>query len=202
MTNLTDLPDPYNKIIQQLSKFSLEALNENKLIFTFDEITAACPDIATTPGAINGLGLLQAVQHFGYHTKTMTLNFIHFTIQEFLAAYYISHLPSHKQLQMMEANFWGDVHFNMFSLYTAFTKGQQPAFRKFLSGGNEAIAISHEFLKNQLQCLRLYHCFNEAGDHRMCRSIEQAEIFHDKIINLGCTTLSASDMECISLFLT
>ena len=78
MTDLTDLPEPYNRIIQQLSKFSLEVLNNNILIFTFDEITTACPGIAATPGAINGLGLLQVVQHFGRYTKTMTLNFIHF----------------------------------------------------------------------------------------------------------------------------
>ena len=203
MTDLTDLPEPYNRIIQQLSKFSLEALDHNKLIFTFDEITAACPDIAATPGAINGLGLLQVVQHFGRYTKTMTLNFIHFTIQEFLAAHYIiSHLPPNEELKVIKGNFWCDIHFNMFSMYTSLTKGQRPAFRKFLSGGNEVIAISHEFLKNQLQCLHLYRCFNEANDHTMCDTIEQAEIFHDKIINLRYTTLSASDLECISLFLT
>ena len=61
ITDLTNLPDPYNKIIQQLSKFSLEALNNNKLVFTFDEIKAACPDIAVIPGAINGFGLLHAI---------------------------------------------------------------------------------------------------------------------------------------------
>ena len=202
ITDLTDLPEPYNRIIQQLSKFSLEALNHNKLIFTFDEITAACPDIVATPGAINGLGLLQVVQHFGIYTKMITLNFIHFTIQEFLAAHYISHLPPNEELQMIKANFWSDIHCNMFSIYTSLTKGQRPAFKKFLSGGNEAITISHEFLKNQLQCLHLYHCFNEANDHRMCDTIEQAEIFCDKIINPWVTTLTASDMECISLFLT
>ena len=64
ITDLTNLPDPCNKIIQQLSMFSLEALNNNKLVFTFDEIKAACPDITVAiPGAINGFGLLQAVQH-------------------------------------------------------------------------------------------------------------------------------------------
>ena len=36
----------------------------------------------------------------------------------------------------------------------------------------------------------------------MCDSIEQAEIFCDKIINLAGTTLTTSDMECISLLLT
>ena len=93
ITDLSDLPEPYNRII---SKLSLEALNKNKLIFTLDEITAGCPDIAATPGAINGFGLLQAVQHFGLYAKTMLLNFIHFTVQEYLAALYISHLQQMK----------------------------------------------------------------------------------------------------------
>ena len=106
ITALADLPDPYNRIIQQLSKLSLEALNVNKLIFTLQEITAACPDIAAIPGAINGFGLLQAVQHFGLYAKTMTLNFIHFTIQEFLAAHYVSRLPPNEELKVIQANFW------------------------------------------------------------------------------------------------
>ena len=202
ITDLTDLPNPYNKIIQQLSKLSLEALNNNQLVFTLEEITAACPDIAAIPGAINGFGLLQAVQHFGLYAKTMTLNFIHFTIQEFLAAHYISHLPPNEELKVIEANFWNNIHFNMFSIYISLTKGQRSAFKQFLSGGNEAIAIADKFLEDQLKCLQLYRCFNEAGDHTLCNTIERANIFHDGVISLVGTTLTGSDMECISLFLT
>ena len=202
ITDLTDLPQPYNRITQQLSKLSLDALNNNKLIFTLPEITAACPDIAAIPGAINGFGLLQAVQHFGLYAKTMTLNFIHFTIQEFLAAHYISHLPPNEELKVIEANFWSDVYFNVFTIYTSLTKGQRRAFKTFLSAGNEAIAIADKFLEDQLQCLRLYRCFNEAEDYKICKTIERAEIFKSKEINLRNTTLTASDIECISLFLT
>ena len=202
ITNLSDLPEPYNRIIQQLSMLSLEALNDNKLIFTLDEITAACPDIATIPGAINGFGLLQAVQHFGLHTKTMTLNFIHFTIQEFLAAHYISSLPPNEELKLIKVHFWSDTHFNMFSIYVSLTKGQHPSFKTFLSGGNKAILISHDFLKDKLKCLQLYRHFNEADDHTMCRTIEQAPIFNGKVIILLDTTLTASNVECVSLFLT
>ena len=201
ITDLTNLPDPYNRIIKQLSKLSLEALNRNKLIFTLDEITAACPNIAAIPGAINGFGLLQAVQHFGLYTKTMTLSFIHFSIQEFLAAHYISHLPPNEELKVIEANFWSDIHFNVFSIYILLTKGQRSSFKKFLSGGDE-IAIADNFLADELKCLRLYHCFNEADDHTMCNTIEQAYIFHGREINLVGAILTASDMECISLFLT
>ena len=201
ITNLTDLPEPYNRIIQQLLKLSLEALNNNKLTFTLDEIIAACPDIAATPGAINGFGLLQAVQHFGFYAKKTTFNFIHFTVQEYLAARYISCLPPDEEFRAIEANFWSDIHFNMFTMYIALTKGQRSSFKKFLSSGNEAVAISDEFLKDQLKCLRLYSCFKEAGDTRLCDTIEQADIFHNRVIYLEGTALTASDIECISLFL-
>ena len=202
ITDLTNLPDPYNRIIKQLSKLSLEALNNNQLVFSLDEIAAACPDIVAIPGAINGFGLLQAVRHFGLHVRSTTLNFIHFTIQEFLAAHYISHLPPNEELKVIEANFWNDLHFNMFSIYISLTKGQRSAFKQFLSGGNEVIAIADEFLKDQLKCLQLYRCFKEADDHTLCNTIERANIFHDRIIRLQYTTLTGSDLECISLFLT
>ena len=55
------MPDPYHKVIKQLSKLALLALNKNQLVFTYEEIKAACPDIITFPEGINGFGLLQAV---------------------------------------------------------------------------------------------------------------------------------------------
>ena len=201
ITKLTDLPEPYNKIIQQLSKLSLEALNDNKLIFTFEEIKASCPDMTAIPGAINGFGLLQAVEHFGFTGTTMTINFLHFSIQEYLAAHHIANLPADEELKIIEEKFWSDIHFNMFSIYVSLTKGQRPSF-KHLCGGNKLITISDKFLNNQLQCLRLYHCFHEAGDIDICKTIERSVTFSDKEINLRSTRLTASDVECVTVFLT
>lgn len=92
----------------------------------------------------------------------------------------------------------------MFSMYISITKGQRSSFKTFLSGGNKEITISQEFLKDQLKCFRLYHCFNEADDHTMCNTIEKAEIFKTKEINCNPwgLTLTGNDMECMSLFLT
>ena len=202
ITKLTDLPEPYNKIIQQLSKLSLEALNDDKLTFTFEEIKAACPNITATPGAINGFGLLQAVEHFGFTGTTTTINFLHFSIQEYLAAHHIANLPADEELKIIEEKFWSDIHFNMFSIYVTLTKGQRPSFKHFLCGGNKAINISDKFLNNQLQCLRLYRCFHEAGDVDICKTIERSVTFSDKKIDLSPTTLTASDVECVTVFLT
>ena len=132
----------------------------------------------------------------------MTLNFIHFRIQEFLAAHYVAHLPPNEELKVIEATFWRESHLNMFTICISLTKGQRSSFKTFLSGGNEAIAIADKFLIDRLKCFRLYKCFNVAKDYKMCQTIERAEIFKSKEIHLLGTTLTASNMECISLFLT
>ena len=202
LPKLSDLPEPYNKIIQQLSKLSLEGLNNDKLIFTLDDIKAACPEITAIPGAIKGFGLFQAVEHFGLTGKTVTFNFLHFSIQEFLAAHHIANLPADKELRIIEDKFWSDIHFNMFSIYVMLTKGQRPSFKHFLCGGNKAITISDKFLNDQLQCLRLYRCFHEAGDVDICKTIEQSARFSNKEIDLSGTTLATIDVECVTVFLT
>ncbi|XP_065884085.1 NLR family CARD domain-containing protein 3-like [Dysidea avara] len=203
ITDITTLPEPYDKIVKQLAKLSFEALNNNKLVFTSGQIRAACPDMVATPGGTNGFGLLQAVQHFSLTGKTTTFNFLHLTIQEYLAAnYIITDLRQDEEFRLLREQFWSDLHANMFFIYVTLTKGQRSSFKQFLSGGNNNTDISSEFLKNQLKCLRLYRCFKEAGDDRMCKSIEEAEIFNNKEIHLSFTSLSATDLECVSLFLT
>ena len=202
MPELTNLPEPYNKIIKQLSKLSLEALNNNKLIFTLDEIKAACPDITTIPGAIKGFGLLQAVEHLGLTGTTITFNFLHFSIQEYLAAHYITNLPADEELRIIKDKFWSKTHFNMFSIYVTFTKGQRPAFKDFLCSGNKEITISDKFLNDQLRCLHLYRCYHEAGDDEICKIIEKSVTFSKKRIALGVSgTLAASDVESLTVFL-
>ena len=212
ITDLTNLPDPCSKIIQQLSKFSLEALNNNKLVFTFDEIKVACPDIAAIPGAINGFGLLQAVQHFGLTGKTMTFNFLHFTIQEFLAAHHVVSLSPSKERKILKEKFWNDTHSNMFAIYISLTKGQRASFKQFikpslgqrLKGFLTGEQVENRFLEDKVKCFHLFRCFFEAGDKEMCRSIENAKTldFSSKRMILWNTRLSPKDVECVTVFLT
>ena len=215
--DLSELPKQYSKIIDQLAELSYNALNDNKLIFTFDEINSAYPDIAIIP---NGFGLLQAVQHFMPTGKTMTFNFVHFSIQEYLAAYYVARLPQREQKEVLQERFWSDVHANMFSIYTslALTKGQPKPLKEFLKqetlvkffksafsgGSNDSFTISSKFLKDQLKCLRLFRYFLEAGDDfkATCDFIQSKIIFEDQEINLGGIALTIYDVECVSLFLT
>ena len=203
ITDLMTLPKPYKNIVKQLAKLSLEALNSNKLVFTSEDIQVACPDMVATPGGTNGFGLLQAVQHYSLVGRTTTFNFVHLTIQEYLAAHYVvNYLQQDEELHLLQEQFWSNLHANMFLIYVTLTKGQRLSFKKFLSGGDDKIVISSKFLVDQLKCIRLYRCFKEAGDDKMCNSIEGAEIFNKKEIDIRFTKLSATDVQCLSLFLT
>lgn len=122
ITELSNLPEPYKKIVKQLTKLSLGALNKDQLVFTLKEINAACPDIAVTPGAINGFGLLQTVKHFGRTGKTMTFNFLHFSIQEFLAANHVANLSPSEELSILEEKFSLQYVFNVHITYKRTTQ--------------------------------------------------------------------------------
>ena len=205
--DLDSLPEPANTIVKQLSKWSLQSIDNNKLIFTQDEIEEACTDIIAIPEAATAFDLLQAVEHYDLVGKTKTFNFAHLSIQEFLAAHYIAHHLSHaEELKTLEENFRSIHHLNVFVFYVALTNGQHPAFKKFLCGGHgSTIIISESFLEDHLKCFRLYQCFYEAGDHELCRCIEEAETFNykqSKCVELSTNKLLVNELECVVFFLT
>ena len=128
--DLNKFPQPYSNIINQLSTFAFKALGNNQLVFTLAEIKKECPNIDK---AINGFGLLQVVEYAGRTSKSLSFNFIHLSIQEFLAAHHVTTLPPSKELSILQKNFWNNpVYFNMFDIYVALTNGQQPSFKQFL----------------------------------------------------------------------
>ena len=107
---IDNFPKPVYDIIYKLSKLAFQCLLKNELVFTFDEVKRVCPEVDTMPGALNGFGLLQAVQHYPAKVAgtTVSFNFLHLTMQEFLAAWYISHCSVEQQVQLLKQSFMGN----------------------------------------------------------------------------------------------
>ena len=76
MNILDDFPETVYKIIHKLSNLAFQGLLRNQLVFTFEEIKQVCPEIDFTPGALNGFGLLQAVQHYPMKGAGTTVFFL------------------------------------------------------------------------------------------------------------------------------
>ena len=217
--DLNTLEAPYRQIIKQLSFLSYQALDKSQLTFTLDEIKTACPRIEEIPEALNGFGLLQAVVYFGIKKNT-TLNFVHLSVQEFLAAYHITCLSHYEEFCALKEKFMSDFYVNTFTMYVGMTKGQRPAFKQYLNGSGNwtaymyeifgrfsplnwystSIRINPELLVNERTCFRLFKCFHEAGDEALCIEISNNVHFSRKCVTV-CKTLLPSDVECLGVFL-
>ena len=211
---LTDLPKDVIKFINQLSSLAFNGLNTNQLVFTYDEVRKVCPDVECIPGGINGFGLLQAVQHYPKRGvgKTVSVNFLHFKMQEYFSALYVSTLPSQNQLLLMKKTFW-DGQFNfMWMMYVGIIGVKSNIFRSFI-GGNDFvsddsdslsvinrndIAYKHNFGDNR-KCLHLFLCYMEAkGDTEMPKAI--LSIFTDGNIILNGLTLLPHNISSLIFF--
>ena len=145
--DLNDFEEPYKNIIQQIAILSYKALDKNQLTFSLDEVKAVCPQIDKIAGAINCFGLLQAVQYPIVMKMTTMVSFVHFSLQEFLAAYHVTCLPYNDELSVLKEKFMSDIHSNMFAVYVGMTKGKRPAFKEFLKCGTaEGSSLSGKYI--------------------------------------------------------
>ena len=166
---LAKVPKPVLDIVYKLSELAFKGLQENKLVFTFDEIKEVCPHFDETVGDINGFGLLQAVEHYPHKGAgtTTSFNFLHYTMQEFLAALHVSNLPSEQQSSLMKKTFW-DGHYNfMWMMFVGIVGIKSDIFVNFVSIGKvynrkSGISMARNILSDKRKQLHVFQCYMEA----------------------------------------
>ena len=114
ISEMQQFPPVVQETLQQLQQFAFRHLVEDKYVFTSKEVPK------------DSFGLLESVEH---HSNAKSYNFIHFSVQEFLAACYVANLPTVEKDQVpakesfiKKANSSEDIHFyNMWIFYCGFT---------------------------------------------------------------------------------
>ena len=201
---LSDLPEPHNKVFHELSKLAYDALVKDQIVFTIKEINKACPHLVMTRDNWNGLGLIRAAEH---GIDSVSFHFLHFSVQEYMAANFIASMPDKEQLKLLKNTFW-DIHFfNTWIMYIGITHGESFAWKHFLSGNwfhfsthaSNMPNVSKKFLHNKVKCLHLFQCFIEGSS----ASVEQLakSFFEDRIIDLSNQTLQPKDVNILGFFL-
>ena len=207
ITSITELPCPYNKMFEELAKLAYKALSMDKIVFMLNEIKHDCPNIALVSSNWNGLGLLKAVQYFNAEIGNVMFHFLHFSIQEYLAAWYISTLSSDEQTKLLKETFWEYRYYNTWIMYVGITHGNSFALKHFLSGNwfqlitkiFRSSSICNKFLNNKIRCLHLFQCFVESENDDMIASVSR--VFQGDQINLSYQTLLPSDVNTLGFFL-
>ena len=83
--SLADLPERVMGDLQRLCGLAYEGVSQQTLVFS------------SLPAGVSTLGLLQTVpQVYDEGEGQVSYNFLHYTVQEYLAALHLSHLPPHQ----------------------------------------------------------------------------------------------------------
>ena len=197
---ISELPEPYNEAFKELSCLAYNALTKDEIVFNSnDKVVKACP-VLKSANLEASLGLLKVTEYI----NSVSFNFLHFSIQEYLAAYYIASQSSDFQAKFLKDTFWNIHYFNTWIMYVGITGGEKIAWKHFISGNRfmmltklfKPSKISKNYLNDKIKSLHLFQCFAEIRNRE---SVEK--IFTDKIIDLSNQTLLPKDISTVCFFL-
>ena len=186
--SLDQLPVFVNEPFTVLCRFAYDGVMDDKKIF------------ASLPPDVNTLSLLQGMESFIGREKKVSYNFIHLSIQELLAAWYIAkQLCANDQVSKFNELFDKSRFSTVFRFYAAITKLMTPGIKDVVI--NVAKKYSSNFNppdKDKVLMVSLLHCLNEAQDSSLCESAAQQL---QNGLDLYGITLTPSDCLCIGYFL-
>jgi len=203
ITKIEKLPESILNVIIKLSEMAYVGLMQNKLVFTDEEVKKLCPEVISIKKVANGYGLLQAIQHHPYKKGAVgaptSFNFLHFTMQEFLAAFYISTLPFERQLKMLLDGFWEDHLSFMWMMYVGITGVRYSTpFSQFVANQQQT---SHGNIRNRKKGLHLFQCLLEGNNTEVMLPDLIPGLFTNGCIDLQELTLLPYNVLSITSFL-
>ena len=94
------LPTPYMEQFSKLCQVAYRNSQNDKIVFSGDELSHYGIDVSK----MSGLGLLHIAPSTSVYGREKSYNFLHLTVQEFCAAFYISVLPPQEQCHIYQFN--------------------------------------------------------------------------------------------------
>ena len=193
VSSLDDLPCDLKEQLDSICTLAYEGIMQNQIVFTQDEL----PSILSKPAQedLTAMGVLQRVQWFSISSKTMSYNFIHLSIQELLAAYYISKMEESEQVRVFQT-LLGEPRFSaVLQFYAGFTKLTNQGVRNIITRSDFT-----GYKSSMLSLLSYMRCFFEA---QVCD-----QSFYQQIVpklngkvNLSLVTMSPLDCMALGYFL-
>ena len=162
LESLDHLPTGISEQFSQLCYIAYIAMKGEMVIFSSQDLA----EIGIDEGELTGMGLLLIAPTISVAGREKSYNFLHLTLQEFCAAWYVSKLSAEEQIELMSA-FHNQAQFKMlWRFYSGITKlGNEEIFSYILPCKLVRSALS-DWKVSELACIAY-----EAGSSEACQIV-------------------------------
>ena len=158
ITSLGNLPSDIELLFKNVYTLAYHGVMDNKATFPVEYLESrGLPKISET------LGLIQGVESFTSVGSSPSFHFLHLSVQELLASFYISKLPGKEQVVVFNTLFGEPRFAAVFRFYAAFTKLETEGIREIV-----ARIIQN---KEKPQMIYLLHGLYEAQTLSLCQFV-------------------------------
>ena len=186
ITSLDNLPSDIELFFKDVYTLAYHGVMDNRATFPVEYLESrGLPKISET------LGLIQGVETFTSVGLSPSYHFLHLSVQELLASFYISKLPGKEQVVVFNKILGAPRFAFVFRFYAAFTKLETEGIREVV-----ARIVQN---KKKHQMLYLLHGLYEAQTLSLCQFV------HSQLgakLDLSYITLSPEDCLAVGYFIS
>ena len=186
LSSLSDLPTNDSQVVKALSQLALNGFRKDRFVFRKKHLQKVGLPI-DSDHTFDGYGLLNSVPCQIKVGHDHFYQFLHLTVQEYLAAYSLLNLDQCSRLKILDELRLENKFQVVCRFYSGLTKLRDDAAKK---------AIIHKTRRNNNKdLLLLLHCLYEAQDPRICL---EAALFLERKLELDNKSLNATDCLCLA----
>ena len=121
--SLQKLPKEYKDFVINLSKVAFLTLQTKQNVFNKEDIHKLCPDLTYASSDLDTLDIINSVQYTSIDKGDVhVFNFLHLSIHEYLAAYYIGTLDQCRQFKNLRNTFLNEKYQGTWTMFMAMNK--------------------------------------------------------------------------------
>ena len=208
--NLCSLPDPVRKCLDALSELAYQGLIEDKSVFSLRDVESKlnCSTDISSEVSSKLLGLMTMFPSISGFGQEMYYQFIHLTIQEFLAARHATFMEPSEQVSLFERRFGRNRFWVVIRFLSGLSKLINPAYRTYFERQQFSFTTGYKAdrymntvdIRAQAKALLdILHIIYEAQNPDLCAVLSQT--IDDQIICMNGIALTPFDCKVLTYFL-
>ena len=163
LSSLHNLPTQIGEQFLKLCLIAYRGREEDKIIFSSSELEES---YGIDVSKLSGLGLLLIAPSTSVYGREKSYNFLHLTVQEFCAAFYISKLPDKEQYECFKKYQFNDSFQMTWRMYCGITRlRNKDIFHHMLPSK----WVKSHYGKRRI--IQLLHCVYEAHNDEVCNVV-------------------------------